>query len=262
MKNNKNIFFSFTKCLIAVIVILLIPFTASSSGKVEHAHAVKYAHAANQAVRAGLYYSVKGRPIEVYVFGAGKRTILVIGGIHGNETPGVSLARSFLDYLKSSNPRDILGLNCRIVMIPVANPDGLKTGTRVNARQIDINRNFPTGDFGNGSFYGGKKPASEPETSAIINVADKYKPSLIITFHAFRGCVNYDGPAAAIAGIISKRNGLPVQSYIGYPTPGSLGTYYGHERDIPVITLELLPGNGQWARHKNALLAAIGSRGY
>ena len=31
----------------------------------------------------------------------------------------------------------------------------------------------------------------------------------------------------------------PVEASIGYPTPGSFGTYAGIERQIPTITLEL-----------------------
>ena len=31
----------------------------------------------------------------------------------------------------------------------------------------------------------------------------------------------------------------PTESSIGYPTPGSFGTWAGVERDIPTITLEL-----------------------
>ena len=38
-----------------------------------------------------------------------------------------------------------------------------------------------------------------------------------------------------ISGII----GYPVEKSIGYPTPGSFGTWAGIERKIPTITLEL-----------------------
>ena len=38
---------------------------------------------------------------------------------------------------------------------------------------------------------------------------------------------------------ISEITGYPVQKDIGYPTPGSFGTYSGVERDIPTITVEM-----------------------
>ncbi|HEX3043137.1 MAG TPA: DUF2817 domain-containing protein [Bacillota bacterium] len=206
-----------------------------------------------------LYYSVKGRPIDVYIFGAGKPVTLVIGGIHGNETSGVWLARDFLKDLKL---RSETALNRQIILIPLANPDGFYTGTRVNAHKIDLNRNFPTENFRKGYFpknsNPGKKAASEPETKMILEVTARYKPDLIITFHAQMGCVNYDGPAAEIAARISELDGLPVKSSVGYPTNGSLGTYFGVERGIPVITFELLPQDNQWERHGKAILTAIG----
>jgi len=59
---------------------------------------------------------------------------------------------------------------------------------------------------------------------------------------------------------MQKYNKYPVKSYIGYPTPGSLGTYAGKERNIPTITLEL-PNNisieKSWLQNKDALIAAI-----
>lgn len=57
--------------------------------------------------------------------------------------------------------------------------------------------------------------------------------------HAPYKVVNYDGPAEKFAKSISKIIGYPVEASIGYPTPGSFGTYCGVERNIPTITLEL-----------------------
>lgn len=41
------------------------------------------------------------------------------------------------------------------------------------------------------------------------------------------------------ANAISKIIGYPVEESIGYPTPGSFGTWAGVEKGIPTITLEL-----------------------
>ena len=60
-----------------------------------------------------------------------------------------------------------------------------------------------------------------------------------MTLHEPYKIVNFDGPAAEIASKIAQITGYPVQKDIGYPTPGSFGTYCGVERNIPVITLEL-----------------------
>ena len=71
---------------------------------------------------------------------------------------------------------------------------------------------------------------------------------------------NYDGPAQPIAQLMSRYNGYPVTATIGYPTPGSLGSYAGIDRHIPMITLELprsLPADKVWSNNREAVLAAI-----
>ena len=53
--------------------------------------------------------------------------------------------------------------------------------------------------------------------------------------------MNYDGPREEtykIAEEIANITELPICENIGYPTPGSFGTYAGIEKNIPTITLE------------------------
>src|ERR671929_190416 len=61
--------------------------------------------------------------------------------------------------------------------------------------------------------------------------------------HAPFACINYDGPAAAWAQAVAAACGWPARADIGYPTPGSLGSWLGLDRRLPVITLELPPGD-------------------
>ncbi len=135
-----------------------------------------------------------------------------------------------------------------LLFIPCLNPDGLQNNTRTNANGVDLNRNFPTKNWGEDTsaagdnpddYYGGKSPASEIETQFVIDIIEKYQPKLILTLHAPYKIVNYDGPAKEVAQKISDIIGYPVEESIGYPTPGSFGTYCGVERNIPTITLEL-----------------------
>ena len=220
-----------------------------------------------------------------------------------------------------------------ILFIPCLNPDGMALGTRTNANGVDLNRNFPTKNWGeDGSeaglfqfnsqsfapspqpspsrgegvchddisspqsfdtttdtnflfdnaakqlgsyaakldnsensqvqqidtdlspyrpialspdtsntnpYFGGESAGSEIETQFVMEVIDQYKPEKILTLHAPYKVVNYDGPARDWAESVSKIINYPVEESIGYPTPGSFGTYAGVERNIPVITLEL-----------------------
>jgi len=203
------------------------------------------------------YFSVQGRPIKVLRFGNGEKTILLMAGVHGDEKSGVRLVRRIVRRIRTCAPESVPN---RIVVMPLVNPDGYRAGTRQNARGIDINRNFPTKDFvGEQGHPGGLSPASEPETQAVMDVVQRFQPSLIISVHSSLSCVNYNGESAlSIAERMSEICGLEVKGDIGYPCPGSMGTYYGWERELPVITLEL-PGKGRsLGRIELAILDVIG----
>ena len=129
-----------------------------------------------------------------------------------------------------------------ILFIPSLNPDGQKQKKRTNANGVDINRNFPTENWILGEknrYYGGDFPASEIETNFIINIVEKYAPKLIITLHTPFKIVNFDGDAQIISEKIGEIFNYPVEESIGYPTPGSFGTWAGIEKNIPIITIEM-----------------------
>ncbi|MEM1453428.1 MAG: hypothetical protein AAGI22_30270, partial [Planctomycetota bacterium] len=52
--------------------------------------------------------------------------------------------------------------------------------------------------------------------------------------------VNYDGPADGFARRFAVAAGDPwrVEPSMGYPTPGSLGTWFGVDRNLPILTIE------------------------
>lgn len=135
-------------------------------------------------------------------------------------------------------------------MVDCANPDGYLAKTRRNARGIDLNRNFPTLDFVVGDslsrYYGGREPLSEPETQAIVKLIEDFRPDLIVALHAPLNCVNFDGPAEAEAARLAELLNLPLVIDLGYATRGSLGGYYGRERNQKVITLEFPSGKDAW----------------
>ncbi len=154
--------------------------------------------------------------------------VLVIGVFHGDEPQGNWLIRKYF----SENPKT------KLALIPCLN----KSLTRVNSNGVDLNRNFPTKNWKlteRNEFFGGEKPASEEETRFIINTVEKFTPDIILTLHAPFKVVNYDGDGKNIAEEISDIIGYPVEANIGYPTPGSFGTWAGVEKGIPTITLEL-----------------------
>lgn len=207
------------------------------------------------------FKSVKGRSIDVLSIGNGPKTMLVIAGVHGDEPQGVQLVRDLMKHLSSV---DTSHLHDRILIIPVANPDGIAAHTRWNAHKVDLNRNLPTADFcvkKRGRYFGGSKPLSEPETRAIVSVLKRYRPSFVISVHAPLGKVLYCGNAKAQARTLSALDGLPVSGNVGYATPGALGEYCGRNLKTPIITLELLPSGDQWRKHGKGLLTILRAKG-
>ena len=94
-----------------------------------------------------------------------------------------------------------------------------------------------------------------------MELLDRYGPARIVSIHQPIGCVDHDGPAEGLATVVAEHCGLPVRKLGG--RPGSLGSYAGRDRGIPIITLEL-PGKASrldedelWRRYGGALLAAI-----
>jgi len=179
--------------------------------------------------------SVEGRPIRGYVIGKGPETLLLLGVIHGNEPDGAPLLEKLAARLRQ-RPHELE--EKRVIIVPVANPDGLARKTRVNARGVDLNRNFPAENWAAGVKHG-EHPSSEPETRAILKILRSNEPTRILAVHSPLHCVNYDGPAEEIARELAAVSGYPLKESIGYPTPGSLGSYAGEDLGIPTITLEL-----------------------
>lgn len=204
--------------------------------------------------------SVHGQPIEVIRLGTGDNRTLLFGVFHGDEPAGEVACRRLAEYLVKT-PSELAGRS--VLICPVLNPDGLLANTRVNANQVDVNRNFPAQNWtseGEGTrYWGGAQPASEPETLVVMMLLKSFAPDKIVTIHAPLHNVNYDGPAAQLAKRMSAQNGYVVEPDIGYPTPGSFGTYAGREKGIPVITLEFPEGDGNamWLENKQALLEAV-----
>jgi protein MpaA len=213
--------------------------------------------------------SVQGRAITLHTFNAhkGGRPVLILAAIHGDERTTAYCAGRLLDTLRST-PSVIEGTH--LAVLAIANPDGLAANTRVNARRVDLNRNFPAANWKTTApgtrNYNGPSPASEPETRVLMDLVDALNPSRICSIHSItrgRQQNNYDGPAKGLAELMSLHNHYPASATIGYPTPGSFGSYFGIDRKIPVITLELpnqMPGPVAWEENRDAILAFIKGR--
>jgi protein MpaA len=202
--------------------------------------------------------SAEGREIHCKVYGTGPDVLMVIATIHGNEAAGTPLVAAFGEWL-SAHPAELAGR--QVVIIPVANPDGMAAKVRFNPRGIDLNRNFPAGNWQAGDVkLHGETPLSEPESRAVLQAMMRYFPDRIVSIHQPLECIDYDGPAKKRAEAMAKVSPLPVKKLGGLP--GSLGSFVGETLKKPIITLELprkVSADSQelWATYGESLVAAL-----
>jgi protein MpaA len=201
--------------------------------------------------------SQKGAPIEAWVFPGRRPSVMIVGGIHGNEPSSSTLVEALKERLmEDPEARE----RRMVVLVPRANPDGLDANTRHNAAGIDVNRNFPTRNFRPGGS-GGARRMSESETLALVRAMIRYDPARVISVHAPLRCIDPDGGSAtmALARDLSVIGGLPVKDLPAHH--GSMGTYVGIDLGLEMITYELAwrraPSKEALEPHLKALLLAI-----
>jgi len=201
--------------------------------------------------------SIENRPIECLVLGQGQDITFILAAIHGSEPAGIPLVHRLVRYLQQY-PHLLQGR--KVVLLPVANPDGVAHNSRFNARGVDLNRNFSTANRINSRRFG-RTALSEPEARVIEQLIRQYAPDRIVSIHQPLACIDYDGPALALANRMAEYCNLPLIK-LG-PKPGSLGSYAGVTLRIPTITLELprfadrLNSERLWQRYGPALIAAV-----
>jgi beta-N-acetylhexosaminidase len=129
--------------------------------------------------------SVQDRPIAVHRRGGADaaRRVLVVGSVHGDEPGGKAVTRALLE--RAAPP------GTAIYVVHDLNPDAARRGTRVNARGVDLNRNFPhrwrTGP--RGRFHPGPRAASEPETRYAMRLTREIDPHVTVWLHQPYGIV-------------------------------------------------------------------------
>jgi len=203
-------------------------------------------------------HSVLGRPIEAVHFtppsyAKPRPTALLFGAIHGDEAVSQLMLERLADELIERPP------GRETWIIPCLNPDGVLAGTRNNANDVDLNRNFASTNWGTQRRPGynpGATAEDQPETQALVAMIDRLQPQRLIAVHATLRMINWDGAGEQLAKELAERCGYPLEHDMGYPTPGSFGTKYGVERGLEVITVEspyLLPDEQGWLECRTAL---------
>ncbi len=132
---------------------------------------------------AGL--SVEGRPVYRVRMGSGPVRVLMWSQMHGNESTTTKAVMDLMRYLLSG-PGQEAGLldPLELCMIPMLNPDGALAYTRVNANQVDLNRDAAS--------------LTQPESQILREAFDDFKPHFCFNLHDQRSIYGVgDTPVSA-----------------------------------------------------------------
>ena len=177
--------------------------------------------------------SVEGRKIVAWHLGEpGKPKVVLMSAMHGNERA----PRQILQALRDGAP--IHGINLWVV--PTYNPDGAAAGTRKNAHGVDLNRNFPYKwvDL-DGNYESGRKPASEPETRAMMRFLSDVRPRWILSFHQPLHGVDTDTKRPTFARKVARHLDLPAKKFsCGSVCHGTMTMWFNHKFAGTALTVE------------------------
>ena len=114
--------------------------------------------------------SVLKKPIYSYQIGEGKTKILLWSQMHGNESTTTKALFDFLNVLHNGSVLAAELLNTfTFCCIPMLNPDGAQRYTRVNANEVDLNRD--------------SQNLTQPESRVLRDVFDSFQPNYCFNLH-------------------------------------------------------------------------------
>jgi N-acetylmuramoyl-L-alanine amidase len=200
-------------------------------------------------------HSAQDRPLRATKVGDGPARVLVIGSIHGNETAG----HAVVARLRRAQPPAGVAL----WLVDSVNPDGVRRGTRQNARGVDLNRNFGRRWAGGGrpfdTYFPGRRAFSEPESRAVRRLVRRIRPAVTVWYHQHMRLVNLS--SGADPGVVrgyARRVGLPARTlpnYHGTATSWQNHTFPGTSAFVVELPAGPLPAASA-RRHARAVLAA------
>ncbi|RXR18915.1 DUF2817 domain-containing protein [Flavobacterium amnicola] len=114
--------------------------------------------------------SVQQKPIYALKIGTGKTKIFMWSQMHGNESTTTKALFDLFNFLQSDEKEaKELKDNFTLLCIPILNPDGAEVYTRVNANEIDLNRD--------------SNDLSQPESQLLRKTFETFKPVFCFNLH-------------------------------------------------------------------------------
>ena len=120
-------------------------------------------------------------PIHTVRFGAGSKKILIWTQMHGNESTGTKSLFDFFNCIAYSSETIFKTMlkECTILCIPMLNPDGALSYTRVNQNGIDLNRDAVA--------------TKAKESKLLRSVLEEFQPSFCFNMHDQRTIFGVEG---------------------------------------------------------------------
>ncbi|ESU24946.1 hypothetical protein FEDK69T_05030 [Flavobacterium enshiense DK69] len=114
--------------------------------------------------------SVKEKSIYTVKAGTGKIKVYMWSQMHGNESTTTKALFDFFNVLNSdSDLAADLKKTFTFLCIPILNPDGAEAYTRVNANEVDLNRD--------------SKDLSQPESQLLRQLFEDFQPDFCFNLH-------------------------------------------------------------------------------
>ena len=119
-----------------------------------------------------LGYSVEQRPIYSLTLGEGEYKILAWSQMHGNETTTTKACLDLVEHLLETPQGNTLLKQLQLQIIFQLNPDGAERYTRLNANEIDLNRDAVQ--------------ETQPEMKVLKAAYNNFQPDLCLNLHGQR----------------------------------------------------------------------------
>lgn len=115
--------------------------------------------------------SVEGRSIETVTWGEGPTKIFMWSQMHGNESTTTKAVIDLLHLLNEEKESFISDWHKKftLLIVPILNPDGAHYYTRVNANQVDLNRD--------------SIDLTQPESKLLRSLFEEFKPDYAFNLH-------------------------------------------------------------------------------
>lgn len=177
---------------------------------------------------------------------------MVFGQLHGNEPAGVRVVDALMapgspldDVVSTGAPVEATArTRVAVWLIRSVNPDGARVDRRVNARGVDLNRNFPAAWARRGegtTQWSGPAASSEPEVMGVMAYLATIRPHAVLVMHQDYAVVDTSHPRSRRAGrVLAAWLGLPARPVgCAGPCHGTLTQWADQALGAIALTIEL-----------------------